>query len=46
VGGRIDVEANDIAQLADEVGIVRKLELAKAVRLCLTSAPLGQTELI
>jgi len=33
VGRRIDVEANDIAQLADEIGIVGELELSIAVGL-------------
>ena len=33
VGGRIDVKPNDIAQFADEVRVVRELELPIAVRL-------------
>ena len=39
VGGRINVEPNDIAQLTDEVGIVRELELAVAVRLQAVATP-------
>ena len=39
VGGRIDVEANDIAQLADEIGIVGELELSVAVGLQAMGTP-------
>ena len=39
VGGRIDVKPNDIAQFADEVRVVRELELPIAVRLQAMGTP-------
>ena len=39
VGGGVDVKSDDIAQFADEVRIVRELELPVAVRLQAVGAP-------
>ena len=39
VGGRIDIEPDDVAQLVDEVWIVRELELPDAMRLKPVRAP-------
>jgi hypothetical protein len=39
MGGRIDIKTNDIPQFAGEVGIVLKLELAKAVWLQTMRSP-------
>ena len=39
VGGRIDVKPDDIAQFADEIGVVRELELPIAVRLQAMGTP-------
>ena len=45
MGRRIDVKPDDIAQFADEVGIVRELELPPAVRLQAVGTPDGEKAL-
>ena len=42
---RIDVEADDVAQLGDELGVVRQLELAHPVRLQAVARQMRCTEL-
>jgi hypothetical protein len=41
VGGRIDIKPDDVAQLVDEVGIVRELELSHPMGLEAVRAPDG-----